>query len=81
MDDPIAHETFENFWFRRSEWQLRFAWFPHRCEKSRKIIWLARAYCGTLRLKPDGPTSVFRGVTEKFWLTPQEFVFWSLKNV
>lgn len=34
----------------RAIWAWEFAWLPHRCELSKKLIWLKYAYRGEARL-------------------------------
>jgi hypothetical protein len=60
----------------KAAWELCFAWRPHVCELSRKIIWLQTAYRGTRVITGPGTP-----VVERYWLTPAEFVIWRLKNV
>jgi hypothetical protein len=61
---------------QRATWELCFAWAPHVCELSRKVIWLQQAYRGTRVITGPGTP-----VVERYWLTPAEFVMWRLKNV
>jgi len=30
----------------RAQWTMEFAWLPHRCDITKRIIWLQWAYCG-----------------------------------
>jgi len=67
MISPLLH---------KATWKLCFAWQPHVCELSRKVIWLQTAYRGTRVITGPGTP-----VVERYWLTPVEFVMWRLKNV
>lgn len=51
-DYGIANDFFsKGAYFRRHAiWKLVFAWLPHKCELSGKIIWLKRAYKGEYRI-------------------------------
>lgn len=73
MED-VWHRIDRAFW-NRARWDLKFAWLPHRCEFSRRLIWLKQAYCGT---------AVFTGpgmpVYEYRWATREEYLIARLKG-
>ena len=46
-------------------WQLRFAWLPHRCYCSNKLIWLTWAYSGRSLYIINTPT---------LWTTKQQYL-------
>ena len=75
MMDPVW-EFITGPSLRRATWELCFAWRPHVCELSRKVIWLQTAYRGTRVITGPGTP-----VVERYWLTSAEFVLWRLKNV
>ena len=39
------YQTYDSF-YSRAIWQLSFAWFPHRCEVTNKIIFWKYGYRG-----------------------------------
>jgi hypothetical protein len=56
-------------------WQYRFAWLPHRCELSGRLIWLERAYRGTACHRCD-VTFVY----EHRWHSTIDHLVWVLKQ-
>jgi hypothetical protein len=44
--DPGPLDMIEYF-YHRARWKLCFAWLPHRCALTNKLIWLTKAYQGT----------------------------------
>ena len=64
---------FDRDFYQRSQWELRFCWWPQRCDRSLQRIWLKPAYRGTwLITGPGDPIAMTR------WLTKEEFVIYSL---
>jgi hypothetical protein len=53
-------------------WKLQFAWQPHRCHVSNKLIWLTWAYCGTSQYIINTPV---------IWMTKVEYLIKCLKDV
>ena len=69
--------SFNGDWlfYNHARWRLAFAWLPHRCDKSNRIIWLEMAYLGTaVWYGPGTPTY------ETHWMTKEEYLIWQLKN-
>ena len=66
--DPSFRWIYEN-------WQLEFAWLPHRCNLSDRFIWLKFAYCGRaeMLIRTDESTPVR-------WHTVTEHLNWLLKR-
>jgi hypothetical protein len=62
------------FW-NRARWDLKFVWWPQRCEFSGKRIWLKQAYCGTAVFTGPGPD-----VYEYRWATTEEYLIARLKG-
>jgi len=56
-------------------WQLKFAWLPHRCNLSDQFIWLKFAYRGRAEVfvRIDEPIPVR-------WHTTTEHLLWLLKR-
>jgi hypothetical protein len=56
-------------------WTRQFAWLPHRCELTKKIIWLQSAYQG--RAGYGDPNEA---VYEYRWHDYNEHIIWELKR-
>ena len=56
-------------------WTKQFAWLPHRCELTKKIIWLQLAYQG--RAGYGDPSEA---VYEYRWHDRHEHLIWVLKG-
>ncbi len=66
--------SYDHFW-DRADWYYKFAWWPCRCEISKKRIWLKRAYKGIRMITgPGDPVFIIK------WLTKEEFLFQRLKG-
>jgi hypothetical protein len=61
--------------YQKAKWQMAFAWLPHRCVLSDKIIWLQNGYIGEARWTGPGEDHV-----EYNWHTKTEHLIWCLKN-
>ena len=67
----------EDVWYWRwCDWQLVFAWFPHRCAVSNRWIWFKRAYLGQRLI--TGPGS---DVVLSWWMTKEEYLINRLRGV
>ncbi len=70
-----------NWFYKRAEWEWCFAWLPHRCDRTRQLIWLQYAYRGTVRYEGlKERISELKLVMERRWLTTEEFIIGSLKG-
>lgn len=67
-------ETYDPF-LNRAKWRLTFAWKPHRCIRSNRIIWLKYGYLGTAMYTGPGEP-----VYEYNWHTVEEHLIWTLTN-
>jgi hypothetical protein len=72
---PDAEEPYYYWHNRVSNWQLKFAWLPHRCSLSNQFIWLKFAYCGRKIISGPGEP-----VFEDYWHTTAEHIIWLLKR-
>ncbi len=66
------HAIYSNVVFNR-----KFAWFPHRCKLSNRIIWLQMAQYVTemwISIRIDGP------IYENYWHHDHEHLIWLLKK-
>ena len=63
------------FFYKMATWTEQFAWRPHRCELTKKIIWLQHAYRGCVRWSSDvWATPDYR------WHDRHEHLIWILKG-
>jgi hypothetical protein len=62
--------------YKRAVWTLKFAFFPTRCDLSKKFLWLKFAYRGqSIYTGPGTP------VTETRWIDKKEFLFAKIKGI
>jgi len=61
--------------YHKAGWELKFAWMPHRCIRSGKIIWFKFGYMGTAIWTGPG-TPVY----EYNWHEEVEHLIWVLKG-
>ena len=61
--------------YQRASWRQEFAWWPHRCIRSNRIIWLKYGYEGMAMWTGPGEP-----VYEYNWHTTEEHLIWCLKN-
>lgn len=59
----------------RAQWTMEFAWLPHRCDITQRIIWLQLAYCGRARWTGPGDDAV-----ETRWHERHEHLIYALKG-
>jgi hypothetical protein len=67
------HEDSKERFLERASWLLQFAWWPKRCIRSGRRIWLHRAYCGTWTLTGPGDRVFIR-----YWMTRNEYLIYLL---
>ncbi len=61
--------------YSRAEWTRTFAWLPHRCHLSNRIIWLKMAYRGIVTYLDPGVPMV-----QYIWHHEHEHLIWLLKK-
>ncbi len=61
--------------YSRAEWTRTFAWRPHRCHISKRIIWLKMAYRGIVTYLDPGVPMV-----QYIWHHEHEHLIWILKK-
>jgi hypothetical protein len=59
----------------RAQWTMEFAWLPHRCDVTQRIIWLQWAYRGRAIWTGPGDDAV-----ETRWHDPHEHLIYTLKG-
>ena len=59
----------------RAQWSLQFAWWPHCCDITQRIIWLQWAYRGRAVWTGPGDDAV-----ETRWHYRHEHLIWTLKG-
>ena len=71
----IFKRTFDDwFFYHRAIWELKFVWFPQRCEISKKLLWLTYEYRGHAPRFFIGYTNDIR------WLSKKSFIFGKLSG-
>jgi hypothetical protein len=59
----------------RAVWNVKFAWWPHRCDATGRIMWLQLAYRGRATWTGPGTDAV-----ETRWHRYDEHLIWILKR-
>jgi hypothetical protein len=73
---PGLMESIEQAFYNRAVWQLKFVYWPRRCNLSRRWIWpLSRAYQGTAIWTGPGTPAI-----EVQWHKRHEHLIWQLKG-
>ena len=72
--EKIQREA-DAFFYYKATWSRKFAWLPHRCELTKKIIWLQSAYRGIAGYGGPGEVEY-----EYRWHRYDEHLFWTLKG-
>lgn len=57
----------EDTFYKDATWSLKFAWLPHRCDKTGREIWFEWAYQG-INKTLSNVTAYSRWVTKDVWL-------------
>jgi len=60
----------------RAQWTKEFAWLPHRCDATGRIIWLQQAYRGQAVWTGPGDDAV-----ETRWHDRHEHLIYALKGL
>ena len=68
-------EEADQAFYGRAQWSMNFAILPHRCNITKKIIWLQYAYCGVATWTGPGDNAV-----EIRWHDRHEHLIWVLKG-
>ena len=72
---PKSNSAADQEFYRSAKWSLRYAILPHRCELTKKIIWLENAYYGCAEwLRPGGLEY------EDCWHRYNEHIIWELQK-
>ena len=65
-----------DFGLRRVQnWRFLRTWLPRRCFISNQQLWLRKAYVGYHIITGPGEP-----IINYYWLSPEEFVVWQLKQ-
>ena len=78
----IMEKTYDDFMFyKAAKWKLKFVWWPVRCDKSKKILWLTHGYQGknTLFTWNDLGRGKDLFIMTR-WLSKSEFIFGKIKG-
>ena len=68
-------EEADRAFYSRAQWSMKFAILPHRCDITKKIIWLEYAYRGVAIWTGPGDDAV-----EVRWYDRHEHLIWTLKG-
>jgi hypothetical protein len=72
---PFFHNGIDDGFKDRAVWYRKFAWLPHRCFLTNKVLWLQFAYEGTaMWFGPGSP------IFEHRWVSQSQFLFAKLKG-
>ena len=63
----------DKLFYRFVKWERKFCFLPHRCNISKKIIWLAYAFKGSSREPWDKKKPIIK------WHRAQDHTLWLLK--
>jgi hypothetical protein len=72
---PKSSTEAEWIFHKTATWAKQFAWLPHRCELTKKIIWLRVAYQGIANYGYPG-----EDVYEYRWHRYDEHIIWELQK-
>ena len=67
------YAEYETWMYYNLTWRKKFVWWPQRCYRSKKMIWIAWGYNGQ-------KTSYYRPEIISIWHSQQEHFMWSLTN-
>ena len=70
-----SRKEMDQAFYNRAQWSLKFALLPHRCDASKKLIWLEYAYCGRAIWTGPGDDAV-----ETRWHSKHEHLIFQLKR-
>jgi hypothetical protein len=73
---PLDNFMSRMYFYHRAQWELKFAWLPHRCNLTKRIIWLSQAYRGTVMWTGPSEPEI-----ETVWHSKNQHLIWMLKNV
>lgn len=77
-DDEVMSDS--DWFYKRAVWQWCFAWLPHRCDRTKQLIWLRYAYRGTVYYENiTGVIQPHAPMTHR-WLTMEEYLIGALKG-
>ena len=70
LDNRMYADHTDEYFYQRAVWYLNFAWLPHRCALSHKLIWFQQGYKGIAMW--TGPGSP---IFETKWICKEQFLF------
>jgi hypothetical protein len=66
---------YDNIFYSKAMWYLKFTWVPQRCQLTNKLLWLCCAYKGTaVYTGPGSPVYEYR------WIDKSQFLLARLKG-
>jgi hypothetical protein len=73
--DSLGYQSDNCFFYKRAVWRYKFAWFPCKCDISKKRLWMKMSYKGMATYTGPGDP-----VYEYKWLSKEEFLILQLKG-
>jgi hypothetical protein len=70
-----SREEMDRAFYNRAQWSLKLVLIPHRCDITKKLIWLKYAYCGVAVWTGPGDDAV-----ETRWHSKHEHLIFQLKR-
>jgi hypothetical protein len=69
--DSMGYQSNLDDWhfYKKADWYYKFAWRPHRCNISKKRIWLKMAYRGVAMYTGPGDP-----IFEYKWISKEDFM-------
>jgi len=67
--DKNMYAAEARLFYDRAVWYLKFAWWPHRCSLTGRLIWLRSGYQGTAMWTGPGDP-----VFERRWISRDQFL-------
>lgn len=77
LNEPFTYLAWKDWqFFQNANWELKFVWWPVRCDKSNKLLWLKYAYRGSNSPKIIVDAGMSKVIYNEIrWLRKQEFIF------
>lgn len=70
LDNQMYTKHQDEYFYQRAVWYTKFAWLPHRCALTNRLLWFKIAYKGTAMYSGPGEP-----VFEYKWISKEDFLF------
>jgi len=78
--NPKSSTEADWVFYKKAIWIKEFAWLPHRCMLTKKIIWLKDAYKGTALYSVHNSVHDAVITSEYRWHDYDEHIIWELQK-